>query len=168
VPDALHNVDEADFLIVVFEKYPVLVVDDAVKGGFVAVPLFADPRLLGDDPTKMVQIANESIGTNDAEARLDIFRNPVGVIDEAVGINDATHREVLAAANSGAARQLGCERVFALDDSALPDVGKAASYSGVSLDTPNIVGHGGKFVREGDWGYIVLWLGNLAHKEIIP
>ncbi len=86
VAHALDEVNEADFRVVIFEKNPVPMVNNAVKRGSISMVLFADPRILGEEPTKTVQLRNELISARRPESCFYVFCNPIRVFYEAFGV----------------------------------------------------------------------------------
>jgi hypothetical protein len=83
---AFDGVDKANFHIVIFEKYPILVMHHSVKGGFVSMIPPSDARQVRDKFAKLVQVGDERIGASGAESGLDVFGDPVRVIDKADGV----------------------------------------------------------------------------------
>ena len=117
------NVDKPGLGVVELKKYPVHVVRDSIERGAVPVVLLADARLARDDFAKPVEIVSERVRVASPESRLDVGRDPIRVVDEAVGIDDAAHTLGLRAACLSAALQFGRECTLAFDEPAMPDIG---------------------------------------------
>lgn len=89
----VDDVDKPGFGVVKLKKYPIHVMHDAVEHGIVAVVSLADSGLACDDFAKPVEVVPERVRWANSEPRFDVGGDPIRVVNEAVGINDAAHGE---------------------------------------------------------------------------